>query len=130
MNEMINLGLSKDIINMLYIYDNPEYLSDDVIVEKENILKRINCSENQIKEIILNYPEYLIMDNNDIIKLINYFKEIGIHDINNLLETNPFILRLDLYEIKNYIDKKISSGKHLSDIIDEIELKPYIFNEI
>ena len=73
MRELFNLGLTEnDIINMIEINQDLKELTDEEILEKIKILKNINCSDNQIKNIISSNVLYLSRSNSDIVKLFKY----------------------------------------------------------
>ena len=131
MEELFNLGIMEDELNdMIMICPSIRDLEDEEIISKIKILEYIGCNERDIKNIILTNPHYLDRINSDIIKLINRLKELKFSTLYLLLEANPYILNLDVFEIDEYIDKRIENGELLEDIVEELEIKPYLFNEI
>ena len=131
MEELYNIGISENTIkSMLEI--NPELrdITKQEIEEKENILKRINCDDTQIINIISSNAQYLSRTNTDIIKLLNYLINLGFRTLNILFDSNPYILNLDVFEIEEYINKRKNKGEELEDIIDDLDSNPYLFNEM
>ena len=131
MEELINLGLS-DITLKTMQEINPEILeiSEKEIIIKEEILKKINCSENQIINIIGSNPQMLSRTNGELINLISYLINLGFKSLNILFDSNPYILNLDPFEIKRYIEERSSKGEQLEQIIDELDSNPILFNEM
>ena len=130
MEELFNLGISEDTIKtMMELNPNIKEITNKEINDKIKILKGINCTDSQIKNIISSNSLYLDKLNEDIIKLIKYLLEKGFRTLNILFDSNPYILNLEVFEIDNYINKRLSSEK-LEDIIDDLDSNPYLFNEI
>lgn len=131
MDELFDLGLSDETLkNIIEVNPLIMKLSKEEILEKEEILKSINCSSNQISNIIGSNPGFLTRSNTDLIKLINYLNELGFSSLNILFDSNPYILNLEIFEIKNYIEDRISGGESLEDIIDDLDSNTYLFNEM
>lgn len=131
MMELYNIGLGdSDIDEMLEQFPEIGDLSKNDIKEKEIILNELGCSNDQISNIFVTNPEYLIRTNIEIIKLINKLLKLGFRTPNILLDTNPFILNLDPSSIDNYINKRIKNGDSLKKIIDDLDSDPYLFNEV
>ena len=131
MLELYNLGISeKTLKNMIEI--NPEIteLTNQEIIKKIEILKKINCSKSQILNIISSNPIFLSKTNKEIIKLLSFLIRIGFTTINILLDSNPYILNLEQFEIKNYIDNRTRKGETIDKIIDDIDNNPYLLQEI
>ena len=100
------------------------------IKEKELILKKNNCDENQIINIISSNPMYLDKTNDIVLRLISKLKSYGFSMLNILFDSNPYILNLEVFEIENYINNRLDSGEELEDIIDDLDSNPILFNEI
>ena len=131
MEELYNIGISENTIkDMLEI--NPELrdITKKEIEEKENILRRINCDDTQIINILSSNALFLSRINIDIIKLLNYLINLGFKTLNILFDSNPYILNLDVFEIEEYINKRKNSGENIEDIIDDLDSNPYLFNEM
>ena len=131
MNELFNLGISENTIKgMIELNPNINDISENEIKEKIMILEKLNCSENQIRNIISSNALYLDRTNNEIIKLIKYLLEKGFRTLNILFDSNPYILNLEPFEIEDYINERIKKGESLEDIIDDLDSNAYLFNEM
>ena len=114
------ISINKDILNL----DNEE------IINIISILKYINCSDSEIRNILVTNPNYLSRCYSDVIELINKFKSLNIDDLNELFNSNPHLLNKVVFEIEDYINNEISNGKKLDDIIDELVSNPFIIDEV
>lgn len=114
------ISINKDILNL----DNEE------IRNIISILKYINCSDSEIRNILVTNPNYLSRCYSDVIDLINKFKSLNIDDLNELFNSNPHLLNKDVFEIEDYINNEISNGKKLDYIIDELVSNPFIIDEV
>ena len=104
MQELFNLGIQEsDIKAMLEINNDIKDLSSQEIYEKEIILTNVNCTKNQMKNIISSNALFLTRTNEEIIQLINCLKKYRFDTLNILFDSNPYILNLDDFEIENYI---------------------------
>ena len=126
-----NLEISeKTISQMIEVCPNIKELSEKEILEKIEILKKINCSNIQIRNIVSSNPMYLDRSNTDVNKLIEKMNEVGFSTLNILFDGNPYILNLDAFEIENYIEERQKKGELLEDIVDDMESNLYVFQEI
>ena len=124
MEELYKIGISENTIkNMLELVPYISEMSEKEIKEKEIILKKINCDENQVINIISSNPMYLDRTNDGVLKLISKLKSYG-------FDSNPYILNLEVFEIENYINDRLNDGEMLEDIIDDLDSNPILFNEI
>ena len=131
MEELYRIGISENTIkNMLELVPTISEMSEKEIKEKELILKKINCDENQIINIISSNPMCLDKTNDIVLRLISKLKSYGFSMLNILFDSNPFILNLEVFEIENYINNRLDSGEELEDIIDDLDSNPILFNEI
>lgn len=131
MEELFNLGISENTIrSMIELNPNIKEMSSEQIKEKEIILEKLNCSSNQIRNIISSNALYLDRTNDEVIKLINTLIKYNFKTLNILFDSNPFILNLEPFEIENYIQNRINNGEILEDIIDDLDSNPYLFNEL
>ena len=115
---------------MLELVPNISEMNEKEIIEKEVLLKRINCDDNQIINIISSNPMYLDRTNDGVLKLINRLEKYGFTTLNILLDSNPYILNLEVFEIEKYINERLNKGEELEDIIDDLESNPLLFNEL
>ncbi len=131
MEELYRIGISENTIkNMLELVPTISEMSEKEIKEKELILKKINCDENQIINIISSNPMCLDKTNDIVLRLISKLKSYGFSMLNILFDSNPYILNLEVFEIENYINNRLDSGEELEDIIDDLDSNPILFNEI
>ncbi|MBQ2873458.1 MAG: hypothetical protein IJE89_05615 [Bacilli bacterium] len=131
MEELFSLGISEeDMKNILEQNSNLFNISSDLVKEKIDILKYVNCDQRHIKNIIVSNPEYLERESSDILKLIKYLKDNGFTLLNLLFDSNPYFLNYDVFEIRDYVNKRIDDGLELDDIVDEVENNPYIIDEV
>jgi len=131
MIELYNLGLSENTIkSMIDIIPEIKEMDSKEIINKKILLEKINCSNNQIINIISSNPQYLIRTDGEIINLIEKLTNLGFNTLNILFDSNPYILNLESFEIDNYINSKISSGKLLEDVIEDLDSNPYLFFDI
>ena len=131
MEELYRIGISeKTIKNMMELVPSIHEMSEKEIIEKELILKKINCDDNQIINIISSNPMYLDRTNDGVLKLINKLKEYGFSTLNILLDSNPYILNLEVFEIEKYISYRLNNGERLEDIVDDLESNPIILSEL
>ena len=131
MEELYRIGISENTIkNMLELVPTISEMSEKEIKEKELILKKINCDENQIINIISSNPMCLDKTNDIVLRLISKLKSYGFSMLNILFDSNPYILNLEVFEIENYINDRLNDGEMLEDIIDDLDSNPILFNEI
>ena len=131
MEELYKIGISENTIkNMLELVPYISEMSEKEIKEKEIILKKINCDENQVINIISSNPMYLDRTNDGVLKLISKLKSYGFSMLNIMFDSNPYILNLEVFEIENYINDRLNDGEMLEDIIDDLDSNPILFNEI
>ena len=115
---------------MLELYPMIREMSENDIKEKVTILKKIDCSNNQIINIIGSNPEYLTRTNTEVVKLISKLVDLRFKTLNILFDSNPYILNLEPFEIDNYINKRVKNGELIGDIVDDLDSNPYLFNEM
>lgn len=131
MNELYKLGISENTINeMLNVNPNLKDISDNEIIQKENILKQIGCNDSQVLNIISSNAMYLDKIDNEVIELLTYLSKLGFTILSVLLDSNPYILNLEVFEIERYIKNRLQNNESLEDIIDDLDSNPYLFNEI
>ena len=125
------IGISEKTINQMEeICPNIKELNKEDVLKKIEILKDLNCSDIQIRNIISSNAMYLDRSNTDIYKLIQTLKKLGFDCLDLLFDGNPNILNLDEFEIKKYINKRIENGELLEDIIDDMSSNLYVFEEV
>ncbi len=126
-----NMGISElTINNMVEMCENIKELSAEEILKKIDILKKENCDEIQIRNIISSNASYLDKSDTDINKLITKLKEYGFTNLDLLFDGNPYILNLDDFEIERYIRGRIETGELIEDIVDDMSANLFKFSEI
>ena len=123
MNELIKLGISEDTIKEMLEHNiNIKDLTDQDIIDKENLLKEYQFSDNQILNVISSNPYFLSEDNIDIKSVFEKLSYLGFKCLNILIDSPK--------ELSNYIKGEVAKGKEFSEIIDYLESNPDEFNEI
>lgn len=131
MEELFNIGINEnDIKNMLELNPDLKEITSDEIKEKVILLRSINCSDNEIKNIVSSNSLFLTRTNGEIVKLIECLTKYGFTTLNILFDSNPYILNLEPFEIKDYIESRLDNKESLEDIADDLETNPYLFNEM
>lgn len=131
MEELFSWNLNDlDIKEMISINKDILSLDNEEIRNIISILKYINCSDSEIRNILITNPNYLSRCYSDVIDLINKFKSLNIEDLNELFNSNPHLLNKDVFEIEDYIKSEVGNGKELDDIIDELVSNPFIIDEM
>ncbi len=131
MEELYNLELSDNTIKVMLEYNpNIKEMSREEIYEKIALLESINCTDDEIRNIISSNSRYLGRTNEEVLDLINSLDNYGFKNINILIDSNPYILNLDVFEIEDYINAKKESGMSIEDIVDELDGNPELFNEM
>ena len=126
-----NLGISEDTIkNLIEFYPNLAFVTFEDVIEKQNILKEVGCSDEEFFNIISSNPMVLLITNSGLKELLIYLHKLGFSDISTLIDENPYILTLEIFEIENYLKKRLSNCELLVDIIDDLDSRPYLFNEM
>jgi len=130
MQELFNYGFSDSDIKELII-NNKELLdlTKEEVQNKIDILLNIGCTIDIIKNIIISNPFYLNRMDKDLINLINKLYSLDIYNLNLLFDSNPFLLNKEVFEIDEFINKKLSMGMNLDDIIDIIESNSFEMDE-
>ena len=125
------IGISEKTINQMEeICPNIKDLTNEEILSKIEILKKINCDDIQIRNIISSNAMYLDKSNTDINKLINELRKLGFDNLDLLFDGNPNILNLDDFEVRKYIKDREGNGELLEDIVDDMSSNLFIFEEI
>lgn len=130
MNELYNLELSDNTIKGMCEL-NPEVmdLTEEEIIKKEDLLENLGADRQEIINIIGSNSLYLSRTDEEISNLVACLKKYGFTNLNILFDSNPYILNLDPFEIDNYINDRVQKGEELSDIVDDLDSNPYLFNE-
>lgn len=131
MKELDKLNLSDNTIkSMIELVPEIKEMSSEEINNKEKLLQEVGCSNNIIRNIISSNPLYLGLADSDVKELFDYLKECGFSSLNILFDSNPYILNLEPFEIRDYINRRKDKGEDISDIVDDLESNPLLFNEM
>lgn len=96
-------------------------LDDNNIKSIIEYLESVNCSKEEIKNILICNPFCITNSITDINNLINKLKDIGIIELNKLFRTNPYILNISDKELDKLYNIKVSEGLKKEEIIDYIK---------
>ena len=92
MDELFDIEISDiDIKAMVEMNQDIKNLSEVEIKNKIKILQMIDCSLNQILNIIGSNSIFLSKTDNDVINLIKYLRSKGFSTLNILFDSNPYI---------------------------------------
>ena len=121
MDVLIRYGFSiEEIKNMMDTNRSIEEINDKEIYELIDILEKLGCDFNSIKNIFICNPFYLSKSVNDINNLIKKLYEIGCSHLNILFDSNPYILNLSDIDIDKLYNTKLGEGFNKDEIIDYI----------
>lgn len=126
-DRLLELGLTVNDIQNIKDFIREEDQED--MINNIQLLENIGCDKNSIKNIIVGNPSFLQRSYSDVYKLISYLQQLGFTYINLLLDSYPSFLNKDAFEIRDFINRKLSDGESLEDIIDEIDSNPMIIDE-
>jgi len=121
MDVLIRYGFSieeiKNMIDTNYLINN---VDDNLIYELIDILGKVGCLNNQIRNIFICNPFSLSRSINDINNLIEKLKEYGFSELNYLFDSNPYILNLNANDIETIYNEKKQDGLSDDDFRDYI----------
>ena len=121
MDVLIRYGFTIDEIkSMMDTNINIEEFSDNDIYELIDILEKLGCSKDIIKNIFLCNPFYITRNVNDVNNLIKKLLELGFNNLYLLFDTNPYILNMNDDDILSICDKMSEEGKDKEEIINYI----------
>ena len=122
MDILIRFGFTmEEIKNMMDANDKIEETSDKNINEILDILKNIDCEEDQIKNIFLCNPFCLTKESKEIKKLIQKIKEIHFQNPALLLDSNPYLLNIQTDELEEWMVEKKQAGLTDEEIRDSLQ---------
>lgn len=113
--------LGDDLKNILYANPFIEELTDLEIENNINFLKEINCTYEQMKNIIIFNPWLFDRSYDELNKLKNKLIDIGITNLNITFDIQPLLLNKEVFEIEDFIDEQIKKGLEINEIIDLID---------
>lgn len=107
MDILIRFGFSmEEIQNMMDTNDIIEETSDKNINEILDTLKRIDCQEEQIKNIFICNPFCLTKEAKEINDTLQELKGLHFSSLALLIDSNPYLLNIQKEELKDWIERK------------------------
>lgn len=121
MDVLIRFGFTIDEIkNMMDTNTSIDSILDKEIFELINILEKIGCSRDVIRNIFICNPFYITRSVNEVNDLIKKLFEIGFTDLDLLFDTNPYILNMTDEDVSKLYDKMSTEGLEKDEIINYI----------
>lgn len=120
MKTLYNL-LGEDFKNVLDANPFIEKLDDLEIENNINFLKEVDCSYEQMKNIIIFNPWLFNKSYDELNKLKNKLISIGITNLNITFDTQPLLLNKEIFEIDDFINEQIKKGLEINEIADIID---------
>ncbi len=119
MDVLMRFGFSiEEIKNMMDTNHNLEEVNDRDIYELIDLLKKIGCDDDMIKNIFLCNSFCLSRSINETNHLITKLYELGFSSLAWLLDSNPYLLNLYDEEIDNIYQIKVKEGLSKEEILD------------
>ncbi len=95
---------------------------DDLEIENNiNFLKEVDCSYEQMRNIIIFNPWLFNRSYDELNKLKNKLISIGITNLNITFDTQPLLLNKEIFEIDDFINEQIKKGLEINEIADIID---------
>jgi hypothetical protein len=113
--------IGEDFKNVLDANPFIEKLDDLEIENNINFLKEIDCSYEQMKNIIVFNPWLFNRSYDELNKLKNKLISIGITNLNITFDTQPLLLNKEIFEIDDFINEQIKKGLEINEIADIID---------
>lgn len=113
--------IGEDFKNVLDANPFIEKLDDLEIENNINFLKEIDCSYEQMKNIIIFNPWLFNRSYDELNKLKNKLISIGITNLNITFDTQPLLLNKEIFEIDDFINEQIKKGLEINEIADIID---------
>lgn len=120
MKTLYNL-LGEDFKNVLDANPFIGKLDDLEIENNINFLKEVDCSYEQMKNIIIFNPWLFNKSYDELKKLKNKLISIGITNLNITFDTQPLLLNKEIFEIDDFINEQIKKGLEINEIADIID---------
>ncbi len=120
MKTLYNL-LGEDFKNVLDANPFIGKLDDLEIENNINFLKEVDCSYEQMKNIIIFNPWLFNRSYDELKKLKNKLISIGITNLNITFDTQPLLLNKEIFEIDDFINEQIKKGLEINEIADIID---------
>lgn len=113
--------IGQDFKNVLDANPFIEKLDDLEIENNINFLKEVDCSYEQMKNIIIFNPWLFNRSYDELNKLKNKLISIGITNLNITFDTQPLLLNKEIFEIDDFINEQIKKGLEINEIADIID---------
>lgn len=113
--------IGEDFKNVLDANPFIEKLDDLEIENNINFLKEVDCSYEQMKNIIIFNPWLFNKSYDELNKLKNKLISIGITNLNITFDTQPLLLNKEIFEIDDFINEQIKKGLEINEIADIID---------
>ena len=113
--------IGEDFKNVLDANPFIEKLDDLEIENNINFLKEVDCSYEQMKNIIIFNPWLFNRSYDELTKLKNKLISIGITNLNITFDTQPLLLNKEIFEIDDFINEQIKKGLEINEIADIID---------
>ena len=125
----VGIILSKNTLSqMLDAAPDLKNLTSEEAEIRIQLLRDIGCSDRKISGIVSSCS-YLLKSISEIKKLFSTLNRYGFTNLNSLFFANPLILDLDSFEIEEYIKGRIERGETEEDVVNDLQDKPYLFQE-
>lgn len=118
MDVLTKYGFTIEELNFM-LDTNPDInsLSEKEIYEKIDMLGKVGCMSNHIKNIFITNPFYLTRNICDIKKIIDKLNDEGVMNLYILFDSNPFILNISLKTMEENISNLRKMKYNMRDII-------------
>lgn len=130
MEELYNIGISSnDLENITYSYPEIRLISNEDIKSKIDFLKRIGCTDYQVRNIVISNPWYFRRELTELENIINTILSLGISNLSCFINDNPFFLNKDICEIVDYINNALQNGQELKTVVSMLEDNPMLIDK-
>ncbi len=119
MDVLTKYGFTLEELNyMLESNDDINKLNESDIYEKIDILGKVGCMSDHIKNIFICNPYYLTRNSKEINKLISKLYDVGLKNLNIIFDSNPYILNYSSKDIDEVISTYKRKKINVSDIVN------------
>lgn len=119
MDVLTRYGFTFEELNyMLESNDDINKLNESDIYEKIDILGKVGCMSDHIKNIFICNPYYLTRSSKDINKLIDKLYDVGLSNLFIIFDSNPYILNYSSKDIDDLVNLNRKKKINASDIVN------------
>ena len=119
MDVLTRYGFTFEELNyMLESNDDINKINESDIYEKIDILGKVGCMSDHIKNNIICNPYYLTRNSKDVNKLIAKLYEIGLSNLFIIFDSNPYILNYSSKDIEDVVSMFKKKKINASDIVN------------